>query len=177
MTACGRKSAFRLQAKYKICKATSSALFTFCSGEEWSVVGGGEPLPLLVLKALGNWSPETFTQYFRNFQWSGHCPFFSAMSHSRKEVRALGDSSPGCPKEVGWIALTVAWGGAQERLGDCSLYNSSRPVYTGNYSEKTVVVVQIHTQHKYALTFKFERTLMFYYLCKGDNWCEISKEN
>lgn len=100
MTACGRKSAFRLQAKYKICKVTSSALFRFCSGEEWSVVEGEEQLPPLVLKALGNRSPETSRQYFRHFQWSGHCPFFSAVSHSRKETGALGDSFPECPEEV-----------------------------------------------------------------------------
>ena len=100
---------------------TSSALFRFCSGEEWSVVGGGEQLPPLVLKALGNRSPETSSQYFRHFQWSGHCPFFSARSHSRKEAGALGDPFPECPEEVGWVGLTVVWGDAQERFGDCSL--------------------------------------------------------
>jgi len=100
MTACGSKSAFKLQAKYKTCKVIP-AFFRFCSGKEWSMVGGGEHVPPLVLKALGNCSPETSTQYFRHFQWSGHCPFFSAMSHSIKEARALQDSFPECPQEVG----------------------------------------------------------------------------
>lgn len=140
-------------------------------------MGGGKQLPPLVLKALGNHSPETSTQYVRHFQWSGHCPFFSAMSYSRKESGALGRLLPRVltRDRLSWFIC-----GLRQRSRETwgllpVLYNSSGTAYTRNYSEKAIVVVQIHIQHKSALTFKSGRAFMLYYLCKGDNWCEISR--
>lgn len=123
MTACGRKSAFRLQAIYKIRKVTSSALFRFCSGEEWIVVEGEEQLPPLVLKALRNRSPETSSQYFRHFQWSGHCPFFQGRVSFKKGGWGTWRLLPRVPRRGRLSWFHCIQGDAQERFGDCSLYS------------------------------------------------------
>lgn len=173
MTACGRKSAFRLQTKYKVCKVTRPALFRFFSGKEC-----GEQLPLLVLKAPEKRSPEISSQYFRHFQWSGHYPFFPPSLVHERNLRHLEKSFPDCLLEVGWAGLTVILGSQipREIWGLLSVaYNSSGLVYIENYSETDNEVVQIHSLHKSALTCKSAQAFMLYYLSKGDNWCEISK--
>lgn len=150
-----------------------------CSGfaQARSGVWWGGRTDALVLQVLGNRRPETFIQYFWHFQWFGHCPFFSAVSHSRKEAGALGDSFPECLQEIGCVGLTVVWGDAQERLGDFSLYFiTAVDLSIQEVIQKKLLWWWKFEQHKSALAFKSGRALVFYCLCKGNNWCEISKE-
>ena len=178
MTACGRKSAFRLQAKYKIC---SGYIFCFvqvllrrgveCSGR-WRTAatigaeGTGEPQP---------WDLQPIFQAF-SVIWP--LPFFLSQVSFKKGGWGTWRSLPRVPRRgrLSWFNCGLRrcsreiWGLLPV------VYNSSGPVYTGNYSEIAILVVQIHTQQKSAFTFKSGWALMLYYLCKGNNWCEISKE-
>lgn len=174
MTACGWKSAFRLQTKYEVCRVTSPALFKFFSRKEC-----GEQLPLLVLKAPGKHSPEISSHYFSHFQWYGLCPFFPpAISLSWKESGALGKSFPDCPPEVGWVGLTMILGSQipWEIWGLFSAaYNSSGLVYNRKLFRNRYWGRANTYSAESALIYKSAQAFMLYYPSRGDNWCEISK--
>jgi len=56
-------------------------------------------------------------------------------------------------------------------------YNSSGPVYTGNYSEYSYCGGANSYSVKICFNFQSGQDLTLCSLCKGDNQCEISKEN
>lgn len=129
MTACGRKSTFRFQAKFKTHKVISSALFKICSGEEWNMVWGGEQL---CWKALEICSPRTSSWYLGIFTALATALFLSHVSFRKggwDTWRLLFLIPTRC--RLNWFYCVLSW----ERFGDSYLYSIITVGLSGNYSE------------------------------------------